>query len=481
MGVEKLLDEGSWEVAEDGLRSRNPIGWPDYDDALTKAAHNSGWEESVRAGAAHIGGHPVEYAEFGFGFIGGSMGEVAGERLARSMERAAAREVPFVLRTATGGARMQEGMRSLVQMPKLVTTRIALAEARVPFIAVLGHPTTGGVLASLGGLADATIAESGATIGFAGPRVAEHFMGRKLGDSHTAESAFAKGLVDEVADGNELRETLINALAAFAPDTPEKVSPPLESDEETPEPEDAWSVVARARSEDRPFAHELLLEMTESLFTLQGDRAGGTDPAIDVAIGRVHGRRALFLATDRRRAPGPAAYRTARRALDLAERLGIPAVSFVDTRGADPSEESEARGIAWEIAELFQRMLSLNVPVIAIVTGEGGSGGALAFATGDVLLAYRDSFFSVIGPELAAEILWRDAMRGPEAAGLLRLTAQDLVDLGIADGLLPEPPDPLTLKGVIAYHLARLQDRGDLVTSRAGRWRNALGNREAST
>lgn len=476
--LDTLVDEGSWEISDDATKSRDPLSWPGYPEILEKATAASGWDESVQTGPALIGGHRVEYAAFGFGFVGGSMGEVAGERLAASMERASSRRVPFVLRTATGGARMQEGMRSLVQMPKVVAARIGLEKASVPFIVVLGHPTTGGVLASLGALADATIAEAEATIGFAGPRLVERFTGQKLAeDSHTAESAFANGLVDEVADPDEVKESVINALAAFAPDVPEEVDAPPRQ-ERIGASDDAWEVVQGAREKTRPLGHELLLEMTESFFALNGDRAGGTDPSVDVAIGRVHGRRALFLALDRQRAPRPSAYRKSRRAVDIAERLSIPVVTFVDTGGADPSERSEARGIAWEIAALFRRMLTVEVPVISIAIGEGGSGGALAFATGDVLLAYESSFFSVIGPELAAEILWRDPERGPEAARLLRLTARDLLALGIADDLLPEPPEPRSLRRAIAYHLGRLENRGDLVTSRLERWRDGFGNRE---
>lgn len=479
--MEMLIDEGSWQISDDGTKSRDPLSWPGYAEALEKAAAGSGWNESVQTGPALIGGHRVEYAAFGFGFVGGSMGEVAGERLATAMERAASQGIPFVLRTATGGARMQEGMRSLVQMPKVVAARIGLEKARVPFIVVLGHPTTGGVLASLGALADATIAESEATIGFAGPRLVERFTGHKLAeDSHTAESAFASGLIDEVADPEDVKESVVNALAAFAPDAPEEVDAPPRH-ERTGAPDDAWEVVEEARAGTRPLGHELLLEMTESFFALNGDRSGGTDPSVDVAIGRVYGRRALFLALDRQRAPRPSAFRKARRAIDIAERLGIPVVTFVDTGGADPSERSEARGIAWEIAALFRRMLTVEVPVISIAIGEGGSGGALAFATADLLLAYESSFFSVIGPELAAEILWRDPERGPEAARLLHLTAHDLLALGIADDLLPEPPEPRSLRRIIAYHLGRLETRDNLVASRLERWRDGFGNGKKSS
>jgi acetyl-CoA carboxylase alpha subunit len=182
------------------------------------------------------------------------------------------------------------------------------------------------------------------------------------------------------------------------------------------------------------------------------------------------------IALDRERVPGPGAFRKARRCVEIACRLRLPVVTLVDTRGADPGETSESAGIAWEIGSLFERMITATVPTISIVIGEGGSGGALAFACTDTLLIYEDAVFSVIGPEMAATILWRDADRGSEAAELLKPTATDLVDLGIADAALPEPPTASTTATAIAYHLARLE-RADLtpaarVSRRLAHWRD---------
>ena len=480
-GALPLLDLDSWRPVDDTLVSSDPLTFPGYPGALEERRTSPG-DESVKAGPGLISGLEVEYALFDFSFFGGSMGEVAGERLARSMERAAEHGVPFLLRTSTGGARMQEGMRALIQMPKVVVARLRLADAGVPFIAILAHPTTGGVFASLASLADVTIAEAKATIGFAGPRVAERFMGYRLPHgSHTAESAFMSGLVDEVVDPDELRDFVTSILITFTPDKPVDARPPSGPANERL---DEWEAVRLARDEDRPLAHELILEIAESLVVLHGDRVGGVDPAVDIVLARIAGRRMVVLALDRQRSPGPAAFREARRAIEIAVRLGLPIVSIVDTPGADPSADSEAAGIAGEIARTFRDLLSAPVPTLSIVTGEGGSGGALAFCTTDVLLAYENSVFSVIGPELAAEILWRDSERGAEAARLLKISAADLLTLGIADGLIPEPLTPASLENVIAYHLSRLCDAGsgdDLRAARLQRWRSRYGDREEST
>lgn len=473
--IAALADEGSWQLHRDDLRPGDPLGFPGYSDALVEASSGTGSDESVICGAATIGRYPVELALFDFSFFGGSMGEVAGERLARAMERAAERGVPFVLRTATGGARMQEGMRSLIQMPKVVAARLGLADAHQPFIAILGNPTTGGVLASLAALADITLAEADATVGFAGPRVAERAMGKALsGESHKAETAMSAGLVDDVIDPYEMREQLATILMTIAEDQPRPVEPPGTAD--GMRDLDPWALVEAARSPDRTLNHELVLESSDAFIPLRGDRCGSDDPALDAALVRVAGRRAALLALDRERSPGPGAYRKAKRVLKIAERLNVPVVTLIDTRGADPSEDSENGGIAWEIASLFEAMLSTPVPTLGIVTGEGGSGGALAFGATDVLLAYELSFFSVIGPELAAEILWRDASRAEEAARTLKLTAHDLLDLGITDALLPEPLEAGSVRNAIAHHLAQLTDgTANDPTRRRHRWRATYG------
>ena len=473
---DNLVDEGSFERARDDLTSTDPLSFQGYRDSLEAARSSSGSDESVHAGRATIGDHEVEVAAFDFSFLGGSMGEVAGERVARAMERAAERNTPFILRAATGGARMQEGMRSLIQMPKLVAARKTLAEARVPYIAVLGDPTTGGVLASVGALADVTIAEHGATIGFAGPRVVAAFTGTEPSmASHTSASALANGMVDMIVETEGVRGAIAALLDVLAPDSPMVGAAPAAT---TASSVDAWDAVEAARAASRPTGPGLVHEMSDAYVEIHGDRAGTDDRALFAALARVHGRRVVLLALDRSVAPGPGAFRKARRCVRIADRLRLPLVTLVDTPGADPSETSEAGGIAWEIAGLFDDMLTADVPVVSIVTGEGGSGGALAFAIADVLLAFEDAIFSVIGPEAAAAILWRDKERAPDAARALKLGAADLVDLGIADGMLAAPVSATSIADAVAYHLDRMtdgpQDRG---AARRNRWRNLGGNR----
>ncbi|HET7481272.1 MAG TPA: carboxyl transferase domain-containing protein [Actinomycetota bacterium] len=464
-----LADRGTFVPTEDGLATRDPLDFEGYADGVRAAAERSGVDESVVTGRATIGGHAVELAQFSFEFFGGSMGEVTGERIARAIERAASDRIPFVLHTRTGGARMQEGMRSLIQMAKITAARTELGRAAVPFIAVLGHPTTGGVLASIAALADVTVAESDATIGFAGPRVAERFTGEPLPpDSHTAVSAFGHGLVDEVVTPGDAPSFVSRVLTTVSADDPRDVDVLPETIEDD---RDAWDVVTAARSEAHAKASELLPNACDSFVELRGDRGGADDPAVMSAVVRIAGRRAVVVALDRAHPIGPHGYRKARRCLAVARRLHLPFVTLIDTRGADPSARSESDGVAWEIAATFDALLASTVPIASIVTGEGGSGGALALAAGDVLLAFRDSFFSVIGPEGAAEILWRDADRAAEAARALALRAVDLKRLGVVDAVLDVDLGPRSLGLAIAGALDAVASRGDPDARRA-RWRN---------
>jgi acetyl-CoA carboxylase carboxyl transferase subunit beta len=460
------------------LRAGNPLDFPGYTESLERARAHSGVDESLLAGRATIVGHEVELAAFQFRFMGGSMGEIAGERLARAFERASERRVPLVLCIATGGARMQEGMRALVQMPKAVIGRLQLADAHQPFIAVLGNPTTGGVYASAGALADITVAEAGATVGFAGPRLVQRYTGRPLARaSHIAETALEGGLVDAVAPRAALRAYVRRALEVLRPGEA-TANPTLPARQAATVPGDAWEVVEAARRPGRLTGRRLIEALSDHFVILSGDRAGADDPGAVVAAARVEGRRALVLALEREHAPGPAAFRKARRCLAIAERLQMPVVTLVDTPGADPSERSEAAGVAQAIAELFEAMLQVGVPTLCIVTGQGTSGGALAFAVADALFAFSEATFCVTGPEAAAEILWRDSARAPEAARLLRLTASDLLALGIADALIDQPLSGPVLRETVAYHLARVGAAGappeERRARRLARWRGRV-------
>lgn len=414
------------------IQGRNPIGFPGYNPAPGDA---------VRIGLGVIDGRPVVAAVFDFSYLGGSMGEASGERLATAMERARQSATPFLLITSTGGARMQEGMAALAQMPRTIAASAALAASGVPRISVLCHPTTGGVYAAVANAADLILAEDGATIGFAGPRVAEALSGEKLPQgSHTAAAAHRHGLVDATFRSSELRSLIARLLHILGPsresararDTSTTSLPPARSAR-------AWDEYLLARHPDRPSPRRLIEAMCQDHFEMRGDRSGVDDSAVVAAFARFEDRPVVIVAFDRR-PPNAAGYRKAVRAITTAGRLNLPLVSLVDTPGADPRYGSEYAGLASAIEQTFESMLTVRSPVTCIVSGEGGSGGALALACGDRVAMLEHSVFSVIAPEGAAEILHRDTSRAPELADQLRTTSADVVALGIADDVIPEPP-----------------------------------------
>lgn len=468
-----VLDPG-WKQVEDSLHSADPLGFPGYRDQGRP-------RDAVLAAAGSVSRRPVEMVVFDFSSFGGSLGVVAGERIARAFERAVARRAGVVALLATGGARMQEGMVALVQMAKTVLTRQELARAGLPFVAYLCHPTTGGAYASFGALADFVWAEPGATVGFAGPRIAERTTGVPLPEtSHTAESAFEHGLIDAVVPPNHLRSRVAEVLdLTLGEDTP--VAEGSHTGAPGP-PGRAWEEVVLARHPSRPTARSFAERIAAPVVPIRGDRAGTSDTGVLTALARVAGTRVGIIAHDRRRLP-PGAYRCSQRLIRMAGRFGLPLVTLVDTPGAEPGAGSEAGGIVRAIAGTFRDVLEHPRPTLSIVTGEGGSGGALAFACADRVLALEHSTFSVIGPEGAAAILRREDVR--DVAEDLRLRACDLVTLGIADGVIAEPPPgahahPEETARRIAEAagdaLRELGEAGDPREARALRWREA-GNR----
>jgi acetyl-CoA carboxylase carboxyl transferase subunit beta len=395
------------------------------------------------------------------------MGQVHGDRVAAAMAVALEQRLPFLAVTSSGGARMQEGMVSLVQMARTSEGVRRLREAGLPVLAHFTHPTTGGVHASYGALADVVVADEGATIGFAGPRVVEAFTGEPVGDdSHTAEAALASGLVDVVAADGDAPAVLEGYVDLLHPALRHGRLPQADHVEEPVVEHDAWQAVRAARRTDRPSARDLLADVFDDHLELRGDRAGEDDPAVLAAVARLGQRRVVVVGFDRRgRADGPtrrpgqptaAGFRKLRRAAELAGRWGLPLVSFIDTPGADPSPESDRAGLASAIAETFVAVLSVEAPTVAVVTGEGGSGGALAIGACDRLLMQDDAVFEVIAPEGAASILHRDPTRAEEVAPLLKPTAGDLRELGICDRVVPGPTtyDPHTAVTALRAELA---------------------------
>jgi acetyl-CoA carboxylase carboxyl transferase alpha subunit/acetyl-CoA carboxylase carboxyl transferase beta subunit len=494
--IDLLVDTGSFVEKTFAPAPQDPLGFTDvrhYPDRLREAARRSGESEAVVVGTAGLGGTPVVVAVMDFGFLGGSMGIEVGRRVTEAAGLAMADRLPLVIVCASGGARMQEGVLSLFQMARASDAFGRLREAGLLSVCVLSDPTYGGVSASFATLGSVLVAERGAHIGFAGPRVVQETIRAELPPGfQTAEFLLEHGLVDRVESRAELRPLLIRLLGlhdrAADGTLPAADRPPLPAAAIA----DPWDVVQKARVVERPTTLDYLARAFDDFVELHGDRAFADDPAIVGGVAALDGRRVVVIGhekghTVRERVarnfgmPHPEGYRKALRLLQHAEDFGLPVVTLVDTPGAHPGPEAEERGQSHAIAEIIMRSSRLRVPVVAVVTGEGGSGGALALCTSDRLLVLQNAYLSVISPEGCAAILWRTAAEAPTAARAMRLGAAHLCETGIATSIVAEPPggahtDPAAAAQLLREalrreldELARL-DPATLLAERTRRW-----------
>ncbi len=477
----QLLDPGSSVPIDAPSTIEDPLRFTDrqpYRERLRQARAATGLPEAVACATGTIHGHPLVAAAMEFEFLGGSLGSGVGERITRAAEEALHSHVPLLLIAASGGARMQEGALALMQMVKTSQALAELDEAGVLTISLLTDPTYGGVAASYATLADIILAEPGIRMGFAGPRVIEQTIRQRLPDGfQTAEFLLSHGLIDDVQPRSALRATLARLLATLGPASqaladshghgshghgvglvaaprgePSSDAPPgtiIRRPAELPKC-DPWQTVQLARHLDRPTTLDYVSYLLEDFHQLHGDRMSADCPAIVGGVGRLAGRPIVLIGHQKGHTTTelvarnfgmatPAGYRKAARLMRLAAKLGLPVVTFIDTPGAYPGVEAEEQGQSIAIAENLRLMSGLGVPVVAVVTGEGGSGGALALGVADRVYALSNAVYSVISPEGCAAILWRDAGAAEKAASALRLDARELLRHGIVDGVIPEP------------------------------------------
>lgn len=437
----------------------DPLDWPGYTATVTRAVAAAGERESVVCGAAHIGGTPVVLISFDFRFAGGSVGARTGDLICQAFAEARHRRVPVVSLIATGGSRMQEGMWSLSQLARITAECAHHRSAGLAHVAVLRHPTTGGIWAILGSAADVIIGTRGATVAFAGRRVRGDLADT---DDFRADGKHQSGQCDLLVDPSGLPETLAHLVAllgtgreADGREIAGRGIAGLESRdyfEPAPVPRalgrpdlptDGWTAVQQARDPNRPRATAYLDDYFDERVPLSGDRAGGTDPGMHCGLGRREGRTIAYAAQTG--TPNtPAGFRTATRVIRLAQQLRLPVLTLIDTPGAAADAAAERAGVGPAIAELFTTISTATVPVTTLVIGEGGSGGALALASTDRLWITPDAYFSVIAPEAAAAILRCDDGEVPEIAARLRLRPQDLLRDGLVHGIA-ETTTPIPL------------------------------------
>ncbi|UGY94212.1 acetyl-CoA carboxylase carboxyltransferase subunit alpha [Streptomyces gobiensis] len=491
--LDAITDVGTFAELDGGLRSSDPLAFHDstpYPARLERMRERTGRPDAALYGTAAIGGRRVALCLLDFAFMGGSMGSVVGEKVARAAELAAEEGMPLVTCSSSGGARMQEGILSLLQMAKTTAALRRLSTAGQPHISVLTDPVYGGVSASFASYADVILAEPGVRAGFAGPRVIEQTIRQKLPDGfQTAGFLLRNGHIDAIVPRAELHGVLARIVDFHAAPRVRNPAPATAEDDagrrdggEPPKgpegPVDAWQAVQLARHPDRPRADEYIEAVFDDFVELRGDRMTEDDPAILGGLARLDGIATVVIAHRKGRGtaeavacnfgmPHPSGYRKARRLMEYAERTGVPLVTLVDTPGAYPGIRAEEGNQSAAIADNLAVLSQLRVPVVSAITGEGGSGGALALCVSDHLMMLQHATLSVISPEGCASILFNDAGQAPRAANALRLTARDLMRLGVADEVVPEPAggahtDPegasRRLRRALRHQLGRLAD-----------------------
>lgn len=461
--IKMVTDPQTYEAWFEDLEEKNPLNFPGYAEKLGEVKEKTGLHEGVTVGKGKIYGEDAVIGVCDARFLMGSMGHIVGEKIASAVEKATEEKLPVILFCCSGGARMQEGMISLMQMAKTSAALKKHSDAGLLYIPVLTDPTTGGVTASFAMLGDIILAEPGSLIGFAGPRVIEQTIGQKLPEGfQRAEFQLEHGFVDAIVERKTLKKTLYEILKLHrlsAADGYANFEPATETDGAPTElmreraakskPLETWDKVKMARQVNRLSSQDYIDSVFERFMELHGDRQFRDDPAIVGGIAYLDGQPVTVIGVQKGKdmkdcqrhnygMPSPEGYRKALRLMKQAEKFHRPIITFVNTSGAFCGMEAEERGQGEAIARNLYEMSGLKTPVLTLMIGEGGSGGALALAVGNEVWMMENATYCVLSPEGFASILWKDGKRAKEASEIMKITAKDLHELGIVEQIIPE-------------------------------------------
>lgn len=457
--IKLVADKDSFQEWYTDFPLCNPLDYPEYEEKLAALKEKTHLDEAVCIGEARIENSPVVLGVCDARFLMGSMGHTVGEKITGAFEEATKRKLPVVLFCCSGGARMQEGIVSLMQMAKTSAAVKKHSDAGLLYIPVLTDPTTGGVTASFAMLGDIILAEPGALIGFAGPRVIAQTIHQKLPEGfQKAEFLVEHGILDGIVKREDLKQTLSGLLklherqkgyCQFSNIVLSKEEILQDTRRKKTKEMTAWERVQTARDCKRPVSLDYIKEIFDSFMELHGDRAFRDDGAIIGGLALLDGQPITVIGIQKGRntkenigrnfgMPSPEGYRKTLRLMKQAEKFQRPIITFIDTPGAFCGVEAEERGQGEAIARNLLEMAALKVPVLSIVIGEGGSGGALALGVGNEVWMLENAIYSILSPEGFASILWKDSKKAKEASEVMKITAEDLKKLGIIEQVIPE-------------------------------------------
>ena len=463
--IRMVADTGTFQEWFTDLETENPLEYPGYEEKIANLQEKTKLHEAVTVGKCMVNGLETVLGVCDARFLMGSMGYVVGEKITRAFERATEEKLPVVLFTSSGGARMQEGIVSLMQMAKTSAAIRKHSEAGLFYLPILTDPTTGGVTASFAMLGDVILAEPGALIGFAGPRVIAQTIGQKLPEGfQRAEFLVEKGIIDGVVERQELKETVWKLLNIHQDALQYIHYGDTQNVENLPEIRNsrgkaagcdkkeltAWERVEISRSKERPTTFSYVQQVFDDFLELHGDRAFRDDGAVIGGIAMFGGQPVTVIGQQKGKnvkeniyrnfgMASPEGYRKALRLMKQAEKFGRPVVTFVDTPGAACGIEAEERGQGEAIARNLLEMSGIQTPMVSILIGEGGSGGALGLAVTDEVWMMENATYSILSPEGFASILWKDGKRAKEASEVMKITAKDLKKLQIIEKVIREP------------------------------------------
>ena len=469
--IEMICDKASFEEWNQHMPISNPLNFPGYEEKIQEAKEKSKLDEAVVTGKGKIEGTEVAIAVCDARFMMSSMGKNVGEKLCYMIERAITERLPVIIYSCSGGARMQEGIVSLMQMAKTSAALKRLSDEGLLFISVLTDPTMGGVTASFAMLGDIILAEPKALIGFAGPRVIAQTIGAKLPEGfQRAEFLLEHGFVDKIVERKDQKKLIAEILRAYAEkklsfeDFDKEIDGKILKLSAKRKKSSAWDNVLLSRKSDRPTAKDYIDSLFTDFIEFHGDRYFADDKAIIGGVAFFHGRPVTVIAQQKGKnlkenklrnfaMPSPEGYRKALRLMKLSEKFDIPVLCFVDTPGAFCGIEAEERGQGEAIARNLYELSGLKTPILSIVIGEGGSGGALAMAVSDEVWIMENAIYSILSPEGFASILYKDAKLCKEAAEDMKITSGELKKLKIGERIIPEPQPAITenMEKIIRY------------------------------
>ena len=480
--IKMVADIKSFTPWFDDMPVSNPLEFEGYEEKLAETREKTGAKEAVTVGQCNIYGEPAVIGVCETRFMMGSMGHVVGEKITRAIERATELKLPVFIFCASGGARMQEGIVSLMQMAKTSAAIKKHSEAGLFYCSILTDPTTGGVTASFAMLGDVIMAEPGALIGFAGPRVIKQTIGQELPEGfQTSEFLLEHGFIDGIVKRENLKKTMYflikthqckeGTYADFKKDFHFELNEIIKERSWKTLPITAWEKVKAVRQVGRPSATDYMDYIFDFFVEAHGDRGFRDDKAIVGGIGFIDGQPVTVIADVKGKdvkecqernfgMPMPEGYRKALRLMKQAEKFNRPIISFVNTSGAFCGIEAEERGQGEAIARNLLEMSALKVPVLCILIGEGGSGGALATAVGNEVWMMENATYSILSPEGFASILWKDSAKAEQASEVMNITAQDLKRLGIIEQIIPEfgGADKKTAESIAGFMKEQMKD-----------------------